>query len=71
MTGEGSRWSWRVLGVTGSDLGAPVPEAASRFDAEGWLGENWRRLAADGATHAVLVRDGSEVTRVPLRAFDT
>lgn len=70
MTGEGSRWSWRLLAATGSDLDATTPAASSRFDAEGWLGENWRRLAAEGAAHAVLVRDGSEVTRVPLRGFD-
>ncbi len=50
-------------------LAAPVsPLFASQFDAEQWLGEHWRELAAQDVAVARLLHEGVPASApVPLR----
>ena len=51
-------WVWEFAGPGE----APVsPAFTSRFDAEEWLGENWRHLAARGIEIARVLRSGEPV----------
>jgi hypothetical protein len=65
MTVGRAQWTWQFLDADGAPLeggvDAPEPPAASRYDAEQWLGESWRVLAAEGAVRAVLRCDGAVV----------
>ncbi len=71
MTPGRSFWTWWFEGPTGERTAQPAPEAASRFDAEEWVGEHWRSLARGGAVRAVLVRDGKPFgSTVELRGFE-
>lgn len=48
------QWEWHLAGAAGA-LDRPVsPVFANRYDAEQWLGEHWRTLAAQGVTAASL-----------------
>ncbi len=49
----------RTAAATGQSPGDAV--FSSQGDAETWLGEHWRVLAAAGVAAAVLVADGREV----------
>jgi hypothetical protein len=74
MTAGRAQWTWQFLDGAGAVLegggDAPVPPAPSRYDAEQWLGESWRDLAADGAVRAILLCDGVAVgPGVELRAY--
>ena len=41
------QWEWRFDGADGSALDRPVsPVFTTQYDAEQWLGEHWRTLAA-------------------------
>lgn len=72
MTGAREAWTWTFLDAAGAPHAVEAPEAHSRFDAELWLGEKWRALAADGAAAAVLHKDGVAVgAPVALREFAT
>jgi hypothetical protein len=52
-------WTWRY-DPEGTD--AEVPEEFSnQSDAESWLGEAWRALAAAGVIGVTLLEDGREV----------
>ena len=55
-------WTWRFETREGTavDLDAD-PEFPSQSDAETWLGEVWRDLAAAGAVSATLLEDGRHV----------
>jgi hypothetical protein len=52
-------WTWRY---SPDDV---ETEAAGNFpsqsDAESWLGEAWRRLAADGVAGVTLLHDGQKI----------
>jgi hypothetical protein len=57
------RWEW----VLADDDGRPLEPSSSpvftaQYDAEQWLGEHWRRLAAAGASTATLLHDGAQAT---------
>ena len=53
------QWVWTMLGPAGEVLASPVsPVFTTRYDAEQWLGETWRSLAADGVHSAHLLHDG-------------
>ncbi|GAA1739384.1 hypothetical protein GCM10009809_38540 [Isoptericola hypogeus] len=57
------RWEWAVDDATGGavpDVTSPV--FTTQYDAEQWLGEHWRELAAAGATVARLLHDGAQAT---------
>ncbi len=50
-------WTWRFSG-TDSPAGADGGESfSSQSDAESWLGQQWRALAAQGITTADLIED--------------
>lgn len=67
----GQAWTWQLLDGSGRRHDAAVPTMPSRFDAELWLGEQWRALAADGAVRAFLVRNGEPGGRaVELRPYE-
>jgi hypothetical protein len=66
---SGPQWTWQFLAPDGDGLDRPLsPAFTSRFDAEAWLGEHWRSLAADGVAAARLLHQGGVVAApVPLR----
>ncbi len=52
-------WDWDLLDAQDRVLDRPVsPAFTSRFDAEAWLGETWRQLAAQGVAAARLAHHG-------------
>lgn len=64
-----AEWTWQLSGGSGSPIDQPLsPTFTSRFDAEAWLGEHWRRLADDSVATAQLL-DGERPigVLVPLR----
>jgi len=72
MTGRGVRlgprgrdsvsWVWRLEGADGTPSQAfPSPTHLSQSDAESWLGETWRDLAAAGIVQVTLFEDGTLV----------
>ncbi|GAA3820105.1 hypothetical protein [Cellulomonas soli] len=53
------QWEWRLEDGSGRVLGRPVsPVFTTQFDAEQWLGEQWRTLAGQGVQLARLVHEG-------------
>jgi hypothetical protein len=64
------QWVWELEDADGRPLDSPVsPVFTTQFDAEQWLGETWRSLAAGGAVVARLLHDGAQATApVELRA---
>lgn len=74
MNAPRRHWTWRFVDADGAPLeggvDAPSPPAASRYDAELWLGESWRTLAAEGAARAILECDGTAIgAGVDLREY--
>lgn len=61
-------WVWEMLGPDDAVLDRPLsPTFTNRFDAEAWLGEHWRELAAEGVVAARLQHQGSPIApAVPL-----
>jgi hypothetical protein len=53
-------WSWRFHGDAEAAPAAGA-EFPSQADAESWLGEVWRELAASGVDAVTLVEDGRDV----------
>ena len=48
-------WVWVLEDVDGNELTAvSSPAHQNQSDAESWLGEQWRALAADGVAAATL-----------------
>lgn len=64
-----SQWTWQFLDGEDARMDRPLsPTFTSRFDAEAWLGEHWRRLAEQGVAGARLTDRGQVVApAVPLR----
>ncbi|AEG44591.1 hypothetical protein [Isoptericola variabilis] len=64
------RWEWVLDDATGRPVTSVVsPVFTTQYDAEQWLGEHWRELAAAGAVAARLLHDGTQATpAVELRA---
>lgn len=62
-------WDWELLDLAGEVVDRPIsPAFGNRFDAEGWLGEHWRRLAEQGVATAQLRNHGEPVAAaMPLR----
>lgn len=65
----GPQWGWEFLDADDAVLDRPVsPAFTSRFDAEAWVGEHWRELAAAGVAAARLLHQGAAFDApVPLR----
>ena len=58
-----STYSWRFEAADGSPLSPPEDPGSfpSQADAETWVGETWRELAAAGVEQVSLLRDGELV----------
>jgi len=57
------QWEWRFDGTDGSALDRPVsPVFTTQYDAEQWLGEHWRTLAAQGVQAVGLLHEGAQAT---------
>ena len=57
------QWVWELDDAEGRALDSPVsPVFTTQYDAEQWLGETWRSLAAAGAVVARLLHDGAQAT---------
>jgi len=50
-------WSWRYEDVDGQPVTGPAETFSSQADAESWIGQEWRQLAAAGITQVSLVED--------------
>ncbi len=50
-------WTWRYENGEGQPIDGPDEAFASQADAESWIGQTWRELAANGAVAATLVED--------------
>jgi hypothetical protein len=63
------QWVWELDDADGRVLESPVsPLFANQFDAEQWLGEHWRDLAAQDVAVARLLHEGVPASApVPLR----
>ncbi|WP_315097370.1 hypothetical protein [uncultured Cellulomonas sp.] len=56
------QWEWRFGGPNGV-LDRPVsPVFTTQYDAEQWLGEHWRTLAAQGVQAVTLLHEGAQAT---------
>ncbi|WP_456824220.1 hypothetical protein [Cellulomonas sp. P5_E12] len=57
------QWEWRFDGADGAVLDRPVsPVFTTQYDAEQWLGEHWRTLAAQGVQAVSLLHEGAQAT---------
>ncbi|PVU81259.1 hypothetical protein DDP54_17095 (plasmid) [Cellulomonas sp. WB94] len=57
------QWEWAFDDIGGRELDRPVsPVFANQYDAEQWLGEQWRVLATQGVHAARLLHDGTQAT---------
>ena len=57
------QWEWVFLDAADDVLPEPVsPVFTTRFDAEAWLGEHWRRLVGEGIAAARLTQQGGPVS---------
>lgn len=59
-------WSWRYEGTDGQPASGPAETFSSQADAESWIGQAWRELAANGVTAVVLVEDDRVEYRMSL-----
>ncbi len=64
-----AEWTWELSTATGALVDQPLsPTFTTRFDAEAWLGEHWRRLAGEQVATAQLLDGARPVgVLVPLR----
>lgn len=61
-----AQWEWVLEDADGKVLDRPIsPVFGNQFDAEQWLGENWRVLAGQSVAVAQLVHDG-ELAAAPV-----
>ncbi|MCA5895018.1 hypothetical protein LEP48_16940 [Isoptericola sp. NEAU-Y5] len=57
------RWEWSLVDAEGQAApAAPSPVFTTQYDAEQWLGEQWRELAATGVAVVRLLHDGTQAT---------
>ncbi len=50
-------WTWRYEDVDGHQVAGPAESFGSQADAESWIGQAWRELAASGVTTVSLIED--------------
>lgn len=50
-------WSWRYEDVDGKPVAGPNEAFSSQADAESWIGQAWRELAAAGVASVTLVEE--------------
>ena len=57
------QWEWRFDGADAEAVSNPVsPVFTTQYDAEQWLGEHWRTLAAQGVNAVRLLHEGAQAT---------
>lgn len=61
-------WSWRYEDANGELVSGPAETFGSQADAESWIGQTWRKLAATGVTSVVLVEDDRVEYRMSLQS---
>ncbi len=55
-------FTWRLEAADGTPMATPaVPSHTNQSDAESWLGEEWRALAAAGVAQVTLLEGTDEV----------
>jgi hypothetical protein len=56
-------WTWRFEKADGTEVPPAVQpeEFPTQGDAESWIGEVWKDLAAGGADQVVLFEDGARI----------
>ena len=55
-------WTWRLEAEDGSLVDSvSSPAQANQSDAESWLGEQWRELAAAGVARVTLLDGSTEI----------
>ncbi|MDM4720080.1 hypothetical protein QTQ03_10995 [Micromonospora sp. WMMA1363] len=59
-------WSWRYEGANGEPAPGPGESFGSQADAESWIGQTWRDLAASGVASVVLNEDDRVEYRMSL-----
>ena len=58
-----AQWEWAFDDAGGARLERPLsPVFTHQYDAEQWIGEQWRELAARGVETARLLHDGRQAT---------
>ncbi|MFF3868495.1 hypothetical protein [Micromonospora sp. NPDC001898] len=60
-------WSWRYEGANGEAAEGSTETFGNQADAESWIGQAWRELAASGVTSVVLVEDDRVDYRMSLQ----
>ena len=53
-------WSWQYTDVNTRPVEGPDESFSNQGDAESWLGQNWRELAAKGVAGVSLVVQGAD-----------
>ncbi|MER7166030.1 hypothetical protein [Micromonospora sp. NPDC000207] len=59
-------WSWRYEGTDGATVDGPAESFPSQADAESWIGQTWRELAASGVTTVTLLEEDRAEYRMSL-----
>lgn len=59
-------WTWRYEGGDGRSMPGPAETFSSQADAESWLGQAWRELAAAGVSTVALLEDDRVEYRMSL-----
>ena len=59
-------WIWRYEDADGNAVTGPTESFSSQADAESWLGQAWRDLAAAGVSAVVLLCDEQVEYRMSL-----
>jgi hypothetical protein len=59
-------WTWRYEDATGGAVDFPSEAFSSQSDAESWIGQSWRELAAAGVVRVVLLEDTRQEYRMSL-----
>jgi len=59
-------WSWRYESADGQPVVGPAETFGSQADAESWIGQAWRELAAAEVTTVALVEDDRVEYRMSL-----
>jgi hypothetical protein len=59
-------WTWRYERGDGGTVAGPAETFSSQADAESWLGQSWRELAAAGVTSVSLFEDDRVEYRMSL-----
>jgi hypothetical protein len=61
-------WTWRYEDGDGKPVDGPAEAFSSQADAESWVGQTWRELAAGGVNAVTLLEDNRVEYRMNLHA---